>query len=194
MIVTLPSNTYGLQIVITLWILSEIIGTIIIPFIRRGGTAIKRRDRGSGLLIFATIIISLALASYYATNDIAPLPAWVFYPGIILMVLGIILRQWSMAILGRFFSGSVATQEGQFVVESGPYRYVRHPSYTGALIILIGLGLASTSWASILSLILLFSLAYGYRIYVEEKALKTDLGENYVEYMKRTKRIIPYLI
>ena len=61
------------------------------------------------------------------------LPSWVFYPGIVLMILGIILRQWSMAVLGRFFSGTVGTQEGQFVVEKGPYKYIRHPSYTGAL-------------------------------------------------------------
>jgi protein-S-isoprenylcysteine O-methyltransferase Ste14 len=191
MVITLP---YTLQIVLALWILSEILGTAIIPLIRRGGAPVERKDRGSGLLIFATIIISIILTSYYAMNDIALLPAWVFYPGIFLMVLGIIIRQWSMAILGRFFSGSVATQKGQFVVERGPYKYIRHPSYTGALIILIGLGLASTSWASILSLVLLFCIAYGYRIHVEEKALMVELGEDYVEYMKRTKRLIPYII
>jgi protein-S-isoprenylcysteine O-methyltransferase Ste14 len=96
-----------------------------------------------------------------------------------------------MAMLGRFFSGTVGTQEGQFVVENGPYKYVRHPSYTGALLILIGLGLAVQSWGAVLVLILLFSLAYGYRIHREEKALISELGEEYIEYKKRTKRLIP---
>jgi protein-S-isoprenylcysteine O-methyltransferase Ste14 len=192
MIITLPLNI-ELQIVLILWILSEIVGMTIIR-IRRQGTAIQKRDRGSVLLIFGVIIVSLVFVSYFGTNNIAMLPSWVFYPGIVLLILGIILRQWSMLVLGRFFSGAVGTQEGQFVVENGPYKYVRHPSYTGALLILIGLGLAVQSWGAVLVLILLFSLAYGYRMHIEEKALISELGEEYIEYKKRTKRLIPYII
>jgi protein-S-isoprenylcysteine O-methyltransferase Ste14 len=183
-----------LQIVLTLWILSEIVGTVIIPRIRRRGTVIHRKDRGSVLLIFTTIFVSIALANYFATANIAMLPSWVFYPGIVLIILGIILRQWSMAVLGRFFSGTVGTQEGQIVVEKGPYKLIRHPSYTGALMIFIGLGLVFQSWGAVLTLILLFSLAYGYRIHIEEKALISEFGEEYIEYKKRTKRLIPYVV
>jgi len=192
MIITLPLNI-ELQIVLLLWILSEIVGMAIIR-IRRHGTVIKKRDRGSVLLIFGIIIVSLVFVSYFGNNNIAMLPNWVFYPGIVLMILGIILRQWSMLVLGRFFSGAVSTQEGQIVVENGPYKYVRHPSYTGALLILIGLGLAVKSWGAVLVLILLFSLAYGYRMHIEEKALISELDEQYIEYKKRTKRLIPYII
>jgi protein-S-isoprenylcysteine O-methyltransferase Ste14 len=99
-----------------------------------------------------------------------------------------------MAVLGRFFSGTVGTQEGQFVVEKGPYKFIRHPSYTGALLIFIGLGLAFQSWGAVLSLILLFCIAYGYRIHIEEKALISELGEEYIEYKKKTKALIPYLV
>jgi protein-S-isoprenylcysteine O-methyltransferase Ste14 len=191
-----PSSiaTAVFQIVIFLWILSEIVGTHIIPRIRRRGTVIHRKDRGSILFIFITIFVSIVLANYFASANIAMLPSWVFYVGIVLMILGIILRQWSMAVLGRFFSGTVGTQEGQFVVEKGPYRLIRHPSYTGGLLIFIGLGLAYQSWGAVLSLILLFSLAYGYRIHIEEKALISEFGEEYTEYKKRTKRLIPYLV
>ena len=99
-----------------------------------------------------------------------------------------------MAILGKFFSAVVGIQKDQQVIEKGPYKYVRHPSYTGALIIFIGLGLALQSWAAVITLILLFIIAYGYRIYVEEKALISELGEQYIEYKKRTKRLIPYIV
>jgi protein-S-isoprenylcysteine O-methyltransferase Ste14 len=183
-----------IKIVVDLWILSEIVGMIIIPRIRRRGTVIQSRDRGSIILLFITIGICLSFATYFATFKIAMLPSWVFYPGIVLMILGIILRQWSMAVLGRFFSAAVGIQEGQFVVEKGPYKFIRHPSYTGILLIFIGVGLAYQSWGAIISIILLFTLAYGYRIRIEEKALISELGEPYIEYKKRTKRLIPYLI
>ncbi len=99
-----------------------------------------------------------------------------------------------MAILGKFFSAVVGIQKDQQVIEKGPYKYVRHPSYSGALIIFIGLGLALQSWAAVITLTLLFIIAYGYRIYVEEKALISELGEPYIEYKKRTKRLIPYMV
>lgn len=182
------------QIVLTIWILSEIIGGTLIPFIRRGGAVLNRKDRGSGLLIFLIMFISIIIAIYFAGAGIAMLPSWFFYPGIILMILGIIFRQWSIAVLGRFFSGTVGTQKGQKVVEDAPYKFIRHPSYTGAFLILIGIGFALQSWGAVITLIFLFSLAYGYRIYVEEKVLISQLGEPYIEYKKRTKRLIPYII
>jgi protein-S-isoprenylcysteine O-methyltransferase Ste14 len=84
--------------------------------------------------------------------------------------------------------------EDHRVVEKGPYRVVRHPSYTGVLITFIGLGLAVQSWGALLVLLGVFSLSFGYRMRVEEKALLSELGEDYASYMKRTKRLIPYLI
>jgi protein-S-isoprenylcysteine O-methyltransferase Ste14 len=88
----------------------------------------------------------------------------------------------------------IGIQEGQKVVDRGPYRLVRHPSYTGILLILVGTGLTFQSLAAVLIVLLIFSLAYGYRIYEEEKVLTLELGDVYVEYSKRTKRLIPYIL
>lgn len=191
-----PTTTEAIifQIILTLWILSEILGGTIIPYIRRSGAVLNRKDRGSGLFIFFIIFLSIITAIIFASERIAMLPTWFFYPGIIVMILGIIFRQWSIAVLGRFFSGTVGTQEGQKVVEKGPYKYIRHPSYTGALLILIGIGLALQSWGAVITLVLLFSIAYGYRIHIEEKVLISELGNPYIEYKKRTKRLIPYIV
>ena len=191
-----PTTTESIifQIVLALWILSEIVGGTLIPYIRRGGAVLNRKDKGSGLFIFFIIFLSIIIAIVLASANIAILPTWFFYPGMIVMILGIIFRQWSIAVLGRFFSGTVSTQEGQKVVEKGPYKYIRHPSYTGALIILIGIGLALQSWGAVITLVFLFSLGYGYRIHVEEKVLISKLGDPYIEYKKRTKRLIPYII
>src|SRR2546426_9897921 len=122
------------------------------------------------------------------------LPDWAFYPGIFLMFLGILVRQWAIAVLGRFFSLTVRVAEDHRVVERGPYRLVRHPSYTGGLITFIGLALAVQSLGALLVLLGVFSVSYGYRMRVEEKALLSELGEDYANYMKRTKRLIPHLI
>jgi protein-S-isoprenylcysteine O-methyltransferase len=190
-----PSSAaaFVFSIVYLLWPVSEIIGGGIIPLLRRGGVLTRRRDRGSLLLIFISIVVSLTVAFSFASAGIAMLPSWAFYPGIVLMVGGIAFRQWAIAVLGRFFSMAVRVQKDQTVVDSGPYRYVRHPSYTGLFMIFVGLGLALQSWGAVLVLALIFSIVWGYRIRVEERALIAQLGEAYVSYSRRTKRLIPYV-
>ena len=110
------------------------------------------------------------------------------------MLLGIVIRQWAIAVLGRFFSQTLEVQEEQTVVEMGPYRYVRHPSYTGALIFFVGFGLALQSWGAVLVLMPIFAVVYGYRMYIEERFLTAELGDAYVSYSHRTKRLIPYVV
>jgi protein-S-isoprenylcysteine O-methyltransferase Ste14 len=182
------------NIVIILWVVSEIVGGWIIPSLRRRGTKIERRDRGSGLLIIGGVLLSIVIAFLFASSGIAMLPGWVSYVGIALMIVGIVVRQWSIAVLGRYFSPTVGVQEGQTVVKTGPYRLVRHPSYTGALLIIVGIGLSLQSWGAVLVLLVISGLTYGYRIHREEKVLVSELGEEYIRYMKTTKRIIPYMI
>ena len=84
-------------------------------------------------------------------------------------------------------------QSGQKVVDTGPYRYIRHPSYTGALMTQVGIGLSLGNWVGMLALLVCMTVAYSYRISVEEKALIAALGEPYKQYMQRTRRIIPFL-
>lgn len=175
-------------------ILTEIIGGIIVPRVRRHGTEIKKKERGSGRLISVSVVVSFIVAYFLALSGITLMPSWVFYLGIIIMIFGIMVRQWSIAVLGRFFSPTIGVQEGQKVVDRGPYRLVRHPSYTGILLILVGVGLAFQSLAAILVILLIFSVAYGYRMNEEEKVLALELGDEYVKYTKRTKRLIPYLV
>ena len=110
------------------------------------------------------------------------------------MILGIVIRQWSIVELGRFFSVNVGTQKGQKVVKNGPYKLVRHPSYTGLLLTLIGIGLALLSWGAVIILILVFGCTFGYRIHIEEKLLISEFNGEYIQYMKKTKRLIPYIL
>ena len=144
--------------------------------------------------MFVGLIAAIYLAFGLSLAGIALLPDWVFYPGIALMVLGVFQRQWSIALLGGFFSTLVSVQEGQTIIRKGPYRYIRHPSYTGAIMIMTGIGLALLSWGAVLVLLLASCSVYGYRIHVEEKALVAKFEDEYRAYVKETKMLIPFLL
>jgi protein-S-isoprenylcysteine O-methyltransferase Ste14 len=103
------------------------------------------------------------------------------------------LRRYCFRTLGRFFTGNVKVQADQTVIENGPYRFVRHPSYTGGMLMYFGTRLALTNWLSALILVGMGALTYAYRVRVEEQALGTSIGQPYLEYRRRTKRFVPFV-
>lgn len=109
------------------------------------------------------------------------------------MLAGIALRQYSMKLLGQFFTFDVAIHSSHRLVEIGPYRYIRHPSYSGGLMTMLGFGLALGNWAAIAIALLALAIAYAYRISVEEAALVSALGDSYKQYVCRTWRLVPFL-
>ena len=119
--------------------------------------------------------------------------ATLFFVGICLMLVGTAFRWYCVTVLGKYFTFNVAIHTGHTLVEVGPYRYVRHPSYTGALLTLLGFGLALGNWAGLAVLISCMGLAYAYRIPTEEAALASALGESYTQYRKRTWYLVPFL-
>jgi protein-S-isoprenylcysteine O-methyltransferase len=165
--------------------------------IKQSGDRSKVLDRGSFRLL--VVLLWVALALDFSLSFFVPRATifWkrttVFFIGIGLMLAGIAFRWYAMSILGRFFTFDVAVQSGQIVVDAGPYRYIRHPSYAGALITLVGLGLALGNWAGLFALVACMGIAYAYRISVEEAALVAALGEPYKQYAQRTRRIVPFL-
>jgi protein-S-isoprenylcysteine O-methyltransferase Ste14 len=103
------------------------------------------------------------------------------------------LRIWAKVALGRYFTYTVMTSNDQPVITTGPYRAVRHPSYTGLLLIVISLGAAWGNWLGLGAAFVLSFVGLRYRIYVEEKALLDELGENYRAYAERHKRLVPFV-
>lgn len=161
---------------------------------RRPGATVG--NRGSHLVIALTVgaaIILAALARTKVPSTAFPSGATSFGIGLAIMWAGIALRWWSISTLGRFFTADVMTSPDQPVITSGPYSVVRHPSYTGMLLVLCGLGVMFANWLSIAALIVLPLIGLGYRIYVEEAALSASLGEAYRSYAASHKRLIPFV-
>ncbi len=182
------------DLTIFVWVASEIFGAGLVPRLRQRGPTRVKRDRGSRALISVAILVSVLIAFYFGYGGVGALPDGVFYVGILLMFLGVLVRQYAIAILGQFFSLTVQIAEDHRVVDKGPYRLIRHPSYTGILITFTGLGLAVQSLGALLVLLLFFGISFGYRMYVEERTLLSALGQDYASYMKRTKRLIPFIL
>jgi protein-S-isoprenylcysteine O-methyltransferase Ste14 len=158
----------------------------------RGGTRI---DRGSFYVVIATSLLGVgaafAIARTVHGTGISSARWPVFIVGLVLMVLGVALRQWSVLVLGTFFTVQVHVREGQTVVDTGPYRFVRHPSYTGIVTSFAGMGVALENWLSLAVLLVVPTIGLVVRIRVEERALTDALGEPYRRFSASRARLIP---
>ena len=152
------------------------------------------KDANSLRVLWIVIIVCIWLSlQARALWPHALLPSWSVPVGVAAFIVGIVLRWYSIIHLGRFFTVNVAIAADHQLVDTGPYRFVRHPSYTGALLAFVGFGMVLRNWASLLVLLVPIAVAFLYRINVEERALLEALGERYRAYIERTKRLIPLL-
>ena len=154
----------------------------------------RGEDRGSLGVLWIVIASSVALA--FAAPYVVPSAdlgrgAMLRFPGIVIFAAGLAIRWYSIAHLGRFFTVNVAIAPDHRLIDTGPYRHVRHPSYTGALMAFLGLAVCLANWASLLLMMIPVLTAFLWRMHVEEAALLQAFGARYREYMNRTKRLIP---
>jgi protein-S-isoprenylcysteine O-methyltransferase Ste14 len=157
-----------------------------------GGT---KQDRGSFFVIVATSIAGVGAAFVLAQDgqsDGVSVARWpIFIVGLVIVLLGVALRQWSVLTLGKFFTVQVSVRSDQTVVDTGPYRWVRHPSYTAIIMSFVGIGVALENWLSLVVLIVVPTIGLVIRIRVEETALLEALGETYREFSATRARLIP---
>jgi len=107
------------------------------------------------------------------------------------MVLGMGIRVWAAITLGTFYTTTLMMSEGQKVITSGPYAFVRHPGYLGEIMIWTGFAVVSSNLILFFLLPAMFVAVYLYRISVEERMLVKELGDDYVRYQHRTHKLIP---
>jgi len=179
-----------------IWIVPEMIGTI------RQTARVARKeasvqDRGSmGILIglqWSGIALNFALSALFPAAAIRQQRITLLLLGVFLILLGVALRWYAIWTLGRYFTRDVAVSTDQKIVQTGPYRSIRHPAYSGTFLTMLGVGLAMTNWASLIVLLMLVLAGHMYRVHIEEKALIETIGQPYIEYMHHTKRFIPMI-
>ncbi|MGE5071856.1 MAG: methyltransferase family protein, partial [Anaerolineae bacterium] len=150
-----------------------------------------RRDRGSFLVIYIASLAGFVAGLFLRYSNIGVVPFWVQALALVLLLAGTVLREWAIILLGRFFSRTVQVEAGQSLVTSGPFRWIRHPAYTGMLIMDTAIVLGLGTWVGALAMFVILLLAALYRIRVEERALLDAFGDEYRSYMQRTALLFP---
>lgn len=151
------------------------------------------KDRGSSGVILLGIFLSLTLAFAMRALDFGVVAGLAQFLGLLMMLVGVVFREWSIVVLGRSFSARVVIKEGQRLTTKGPYRWIRHPAYGGALLTIVGVPLALGTWTGPLVTAAIGLAIYSYRVRVEEQALLAAFGDEYGEYRRRTWKFLPGL-
>jgi protein-S-isoprenylcysteine O-methyltransferase len=169
---------------------------LLLALAKRSKQGSVSKDRGSLRMLWTVILACIALANvaaYAVPQADSALLQRARPLGVALVIGGLALRWYAIIHLGRYFTVNVSIASGQNVVDTGPYRWVRHPSYSGALAAFLGLGICSENWLALAALFLPIAWAFRRRIAVEESALLEGLGDRYRQYAARTKRLVPWI-
>ncbi|HEX4319263.1 MAG TPA: isoprenylcysteine carboxylmethyltransferase family protein [Acidobacteriaceae bacterium] len=173
------------------WVGSEVVIAIATRTRNSSGNV---RDRGTLYLLWIAILGSITLGSWFGETHGSNLPGgapWLKLASLLVIIGGLALRWTAVITLGKSFSSNVAIHATQTVLKTGLYRWMRHPSYTGLLLCILAVGLHTRNWISVLIIFVPTSAVLLYRIHVEEIALREHFGQEYIDYSRATRRLIP---
>jgi protein-S-isoprenylcysteine O-methyltransferase Ste14 len=179
------------RVLYLVWVLSEV-SILVITRTRQGGGDIQ--DRGSLRILWLVILVFVSMGSYFGDthpHTIDPITPWAQAAAVIPLILGLAIRWTAIITLGRSFSANVAIRATQTVHKTGLFRFVRHPSYSGLILIFAAIALHTRNWIGFAIVLIPTVAALFYRIRVEESALRRAFGRDYDDYSKTTKRLIP---
>jgi protein-S-isoprenylcysteine O-methyltransferase Ste14 len=150
-------------------------------------------DKWSIWVIAISISVGYWLSFIIASTRIGRIYHWntFFIIGSVLVLIGLIIRVTSILTLKKQFTYTVTRIENHELIETGLYKIIRHPGYLGQLIIFFGISACLSNWLSILLMIIPVLFGYLNRINIEEKFLVKQMGQKYLDYQKRTKKLVP---
>jgi protein-S-isoprenylcysteine O-methyltransferase len=164
--------------------------------VRRRGAG-ESQDRWTKWIVVlasrVAIVAALAIAAFMPGLRTYANDWWTLGLGVAVVLAGVALRAWAILTLGRYFRREVTIEPGQMLVRRGPYRVLRHPSYTGIMLSVAGLGLAFGSWVGAGVALLVMFAGMLPRIRVEEQALARAFGAGYADYASSTARVVPHI-
>jgi protein-S-isoprenylcysteine O-methyltransferase Ste14 len=173
-----------------IWLLSE----VLLARTKLSTGQSNKVDKLSLRILWITIILFITLGILVRKTGIGFIKIYiepVHYSGIFLIILGIIIRWIAIHKLKSMFTVDVSIQKGHKIVKSGIYKIIRHPAYLGSLLSFLGLGIALVNWLSIIIIFVPILIAFVNRIYIEEKVLCDEFGEEYLNYSNNTYRLFP---
>lgn len=155
----------------------------------------NNKDKSTLNILWLAIPFSIASAVFvsYQTHFLMADGVWILYLGELFILVGIIVRYMIIRSLGKYFTVDVTIRQDHKIKKEGFYKYLRHPSYTFSLLTSFGLGLYLNNWLSLVFAFVPPFLAFAYRIKIEEQALIEEFGDEYIEYRKSTKKLIPFI-
>lgn len=180
------------QLMIVISILASLFQPDYSPF----KSAKDEHDKGTALhIIWAVYLSQIFVLAEFVFNDYQGSMQWsvISIIGAALAVCGLLFRSWAFLELGHYFTWHISVSKSQKVVDTGPYFYVCHPGYSGALLTYVATGLMFHSWVATFVSILILFYAFYRRIKFEEEFLVIHLGAEYLAYLNKRKKIIPYL-
>jgi len=159
----------------------------------------KTREKSVDRLITLGVVIAAYVLLFSQRLRIGPLRQrflpqedWIAWCGIALTWFGTAVAIWARYCIGEYWSARVTLKEGHQLIRSGPYRFVRHPIYTGMLLGCIGAALVVGEWRAVLAVVLLLA-AHSRKALREESLLTTEFGEEYAAYRRTTGFLFPRL-
>ena len=152
-------------------------------------------DKGSLWILFIAIGIGYWLSFTIASMKTGRINNWntCIILGAILASAGLFIRVKSIITLNDRFTYTVTRLETHHLIETGIYKNIRHPGYLGQLLIFLGISVSLANWLSIMGMTIPILAGFLYRIHTEEKFMSEQMGQQYIEYKKKTKRLIPYI-
>jgi|SRR5690349_19577930 len=162
---------------------------------------LKKREEGQaskvasllGMLGFVTVLVYAFLPDWLTWASL-PLPGWLRWTGVGIALLGFVTLQWAQNTLGKNWSDTPRMIQEQSLITSGPYQFIRHPIYTAFLLILGSSLLVSANWLIGAAWIGMTAFEVTSRIGFEESLLLEYFGNQYLEYMKTTGKLLPRLL
>jgi protein-S-isoprenylcysteine O-methyltransferase Ste14 len=174
------------------WLLSEI---LLNRIFRSEEKVTKKFDKFTLRSIWLTIVVSVFLGVFIKSSFKFPVAdsVWLRYFGLGVIVIGMIIRFIAVKTLGKFFTVDLAIHHEHKLITNGIYKYIRHPSYTGTLTSFLGFALSLNNWLSLFIVFIPVLLAFIHRINTEEILLSEQIGQEYTDYIWKTKRLLPLI-
>jgi len=160
---------------------------------KRKSNIVKSGDKGSIWILIILIAIGYFLSFRIAATKIGRIYYWdiFFTAGVLLIIIGLTIRIKAILELKQHFTYTVTEIENHELIETGLYKSIRHPGYLGQLLIFMGTSVAFSNWLAVVLMMIPVLLGFLNRIIVEERFMIKQLGQKYIDYQKRTKRLIP---